>query len=118
MGSGGEESQSQSINSLKITASRPWYCSSSRIFTRWNGVPREHIQLGSRDGANRVKAMRTDNRLLSPYKTCAFKLIRCIINRSVRIAGGLGGWGLGGVEPPTSPCRPPTSGQNSTPGGQ
>ena len=22
-----------------------------------------------------------------------------------------------GVEPPTSPCRPPTSGQNSTPGG-
>src|SRR6218665_1197337 len=30
---------------------------------------------------------------------------------SVRIAGGLG------VDPPTSPCRPPTSGQNSTPGG-
>src|SRR6218665_1838696 len=23
-----------------------------------------------------------------------------------------------GVEPPTSPCRPPTSGQNSTPGGR
>ena len=31
---------------------------------------------------------------------------------SVRIARGL--W----VEPPTSSCRPPTSGQNSTPGGR
>src|SRR6218665_2061917 len=25
--------------------------------------------------------------------------------------------GLGGLNPPTSPCRPPPSGQNSTPGG-
>ena len=30
--------------------------------------------------------------------------------RSVRIAGGLG------LNPPTSPCRPPTSGENSTRG--
>src|SRR6218665_2114148 len=26
--------------------------------------------------------------------------------------------GVLGVEPPTSPCRPPASGQNSTPGGR
>src|SRR6218665_3400726 len=32
---------------------------------------------------------------------------------SVRIAGG-----FGVLNPSTSPCRPPTSGQNSTPGGR
>src|SRR6218665_673381 len=36
-----------------------------------------------------------------------------LLTPSVRIAGG-----VEGLNPPTSPCRPPTSGQNSTPGGR
>src|SRR6218665_3605182 len=46
------------------------------------------------------------------HQTNELNSLKSVLVASVRIAGG---WGF---DPPTSPCRPPTSGQNSTPGGR